>query len=137
MIALLVAASPTAQQPWINASSPTTQTLWGVASGDTQFVAVGEGGTILTSPDGIEWTLRTSGTSRWLLAAWSPVRNLFVVVGDAGTILTSPDGITWTPRSSGTVQRLNSVARGSRGGTVADVFLAVVKGALRLSRAIS
>ena len=28
----------------------------------TQFLAVGNGGTIMTSPDGIEWTAQKSGT---------------------------------------------------------------------------
>ena len=28
----------------------------------TQFLAVGNGGTIMTSPDGIEWTAQESGT---------------------------------------------------------------------------
>jgi uncharacterized delta-60 repeat protein len=115
-----------AQQPWSAAESPTTQTLWGIASGDTLFVAVGEGGTILTSPDGVVWTTRASGTNRWLLAAtWSPTVKSFVVVGDAGTILTSPDGITWTSRLSGTPQRLNSVAWSPKRFTNPDVFLAV------------
>ena len=115
-----------AQQPWTAAESPTTQTLWGVASGDSVFVAVGEGGTILTSPDGVAWTARVSGTSRWLLAAtWAPTVKTFVVVGEAGTILTSPDGIAWTPRTSGTTQRLNSVAWSPKRFTYPDVFLAV------------
>ena len=35
----------------------------------TQFVAVGDAGTILTSPDGITWTARTSGTGNTLLWA--------------------------------------------------------------------
>ena len=82
-----------------------------------QFVAVGEGGTILTSPDGTAWTKRTSGNSLWLVGVGFG-NGLFVVVGDLGTILTSPDGITWTTRRSGGV-RINAVAYGN--GT----FLAV------------
>jgi hypothetical protein len=37
--------------------------LFGVAYGNGLFVAVGNDGTILTSPDGVSWTQRTSGTS--------------------------------------------------------------------------
>jgi hypothetical protein len=40
--------------------------LNGVTYGNGLFVAVGEGGTILTSPDGASWTRRTSGTSNRL-----------------------------------------------------------------------
>lgn len=74
----------------------------------TQYVAVGTLGTILTSPDGVVWTTRTSGTSavlNWVV--WSGSQ--FVVVGDSGTILTSPDGITWTVRTSGVSNTLYSV----------------------------
>jgi hypothetical protein len=42
--------------------------LFGVTYGNGLFVAVGDGGTILTSPDGVSWTARTSGTSNWLTA---------------------------------------------------------------------
>ncbi|MFZ1640435.1 MAG: Calx-beta domain-containing protein [Candidatus Contendobacter sp.] len=64
-------------------------------SGD-QFVAVGTGGAILTSPDGATWTAITPAPTTQDLygVAWSGQR--FVVVGKSGTILTSPDGATWT-----------------------------------------
>ena len=66
------------------------------------FVAVGDIGTILTSPDGITWTSRTSGVSVVLSGVtYSESLGLFVAVGGSGTILTSPDGITWTSRTSG------------------------------------
>jgi hypothetical protein len=37
-----------------------------VTYGNGTFVAVGTGGTILTSPDGVNWTERTSGTRNQL-----------------------------------------------------------------------
>lgn len=124
--ALALVSSLPAQQPWSGAESPVTATLWGIAASDTQFVAVGEAGTILTSPDGRTWTARISGTDTWFLgAAWSPTLRQFIVVGDAGTILTSPDGLAWAPRTSGTTQRLNSVAWAPKRFTFPDVFLAV------------
>ena len=53
------------------------------------FVAVGASGTILTSPDGITWTARTSGTTNILYGVtWSGTQ--FVAVGGSGTIVTSP-----------------------------------------------
>jgi hypothetical protein len=74
-----------------------------VAYGNGLFVAVGPYGTILTSPDGVSWTRRTSGTSSWLSGV-TYGNGLFVAVGMSGTILTSPDGVTWTARTSGTEQ---------------------------------
>ena len=52
-------------------------------------MAVGRGGAILTSPDGVTWTQRTSGTSRDLNGV-AYGNGLFVAVGDFGIIFTSP-----------------------------------------------
>ena len=86
---------------------PQGNNLSGVAYGNGTFVAVGDSGTILTSPDGVTWTIRTSGTDSDLFAA-TYANGIFVVVGGStsspstgGTILTSPDGVTWTIRISG------------------------------------
>ena len=100
-----------AQETWTASASPTTQNLWSICYGKGQFVAVGEGGTILTSPDGTAWTKRASGSTLWLVGVGYG-NNLFVVVGDQGAILTSPDGIAWTTiRTGGT--RINAVAYGN------------------------
>ena len=54
------------------------------------FVAVGYSGKILTSPDGITWTSRTSGVSVYLTGVtYSAELGLFVAVGESGTILYS------------------------------------------------
>jgi hypothetical protein len=74
-----------------------TNRLRGVAWTGIQFVAVGDAGIILTSPDGTTWTPQTSGTTSDLYAAAADT-NIIVVVG--GGIFTSPTGTTWTPRTS-------------------------------------
>lgn len=66
------------------------------------WAAVGDAGRIETSPDGVTWTVRTSGTSRDLEhIAWSPDLEQFLAVGTNATALTSPDGDTWTARTTG------------------------------------
>jgi hypothetical protein len=89
------------------------QDLYDVTWGGNQFVAVGAGSSvgagiqaiILTSPDGVMWTRRVSGTTRDLKrVAWGG--NHFVAVGMYGTILNSPDGVTWTVIPSGTTNDL-------------------------------
>jgi len=69
---------------------------------------VGFYGTILTSPDGISWTERTSGTWEYLRGVIYG-NGLFVTVGQSGIILTSPDGNSWTERTSGTSEDLQGV----------------------------
>ena len=70
------------------------------------FAAVSNSGTsdrIMTSPDGITWTTRTTPNNEWLDITWSPQLGLFAAVGNSGTgdrVMTSPDGITWTSRTS-------------------------------------
>jgi uncharacterized membrane protein len=86
--------------------------LFGVTYGNGLFVAVGDGGVILTSPDGVSWTRRASGTSEWLRGV-TYGNGLFVAVGLGGTILTSPDGVSWTRRTSGTGNPLIGVTYGN------------------------
>jgi len=58
----------------------------------------------MTSPDGINWTSRTSAADNdWRAIAWSPELGLFAAVAGSGTgnrVMTSPDGINWTSRTS-------------------------------------
>jgi len=65
-----------------------------------QFLAVGNGGTIMTSPDGIDWTNQASGTDVRLNAAVSDGFD-YTVVGDGATILFSVDGVNWTSQYTG------------------------------------
>jgi hypothetical protein len=85
--------------------------LYAVTYGNGLFVAVGDRGAILTSPDGVNWTRQTSGTSDWLKGV-AYGNGLFVAVGGRGAILTSPDGVTWTAQTSGTGNSLSGVAYG-------------------------
>lgn len=71
------------------------------------LVAVSHGGTdangVMTSPDGITWTLRTCPVQQWRGIAWSPKLHLFAACAGSGTgnrFMTSPDGINWTSRTS-------------------------------------
>lgn len=93
---------------WTARTSGTTQHLRRVTWTGTQLVAVGDSGTILTSPDGVVWTPRTSGTTAHLRDIVSTGSQLVAVGGDS-TVLTSPDGLSWTSRKSGTTSFLTGV----------------------------
>jgi hypothetical protein len=53
--------------------------LWSVTYGNNTFVTVGDGGTILTSPDGITWTSQMG--KPYSLSAVTYGNNTFVAVG--------------------------------------------------------
>jgi hypothetical protein len=59
-----------------------------VGYGGGCFVAVGQGGTILTSEDGASWTPRQSGTDKWLLGVTSK-EDAIVAVGTYGAVTRS------------------------------------------------
>ena len=73
------------------------------------YVAVGNGGNVMTSADGTIWTSRTSNTSANLNAViWTG--SLYIAAGDGGVITTSPDGTTWTAGSTAATEDLMGVA---------------------------
>ena len=91
---------------------PQGNTLNAVAYGNNVFVAVGGNGTIITSPDGVTWTLRSSGTINDLYGI-TYNNNTFIAVGQAGAVVTSSDGIHWIVRTSGTVNDLKGITYGN------------------------
>lgn len=62
------------------------------------FVAVGYGGTILTSVDGIDWVARESATDDVLLAA-AVFGSEIYAVGGSGVLLSTDHGETWTVKA--------------------------------------
>jgi hypothetical protein len=68
----------------------------------------GVGATIVTSPDGVNWTSRVAYLPTALRAVtWSGQR--FVAVGDLGEVMTSDDGSSWTVQDAGTSANLVGV----------------------------
>ena len=107
--------------------SGSSEALRATTWGDGIYVAVGEGGTVLSSVDSVTWVPRESGTSVRLTGVAFGT-NGFVAVGEGSaglpsTILSSVDGMAWTRRSCPVTNNLSSVcfdmghyvAVGSRG----------------------
>jgi hypothetical protein len=80
---------------WYAMPVPTTNDLQGIAATTNLFIATGDKGTILTSPDGSNWTLRTAPTNRFLSSV-TPWAGGWVATGDDGAIVTSTDGEAWS-----------------------------------------
>ena len=102
---------------WSPQTSGTIQDLYGVSYLNGQFIAVGAGGTLLTSPDGVTWTARASNTNNNLRqVAYGVISTTligtYVAVGDAGTIVSSTDAANWTSQTIPTTQSFYSICFG-------------------------
>lgn len=72
-------------------------------------MAVGDNGTIITSPDGYNWTGRSFGVFPYLRGV-AYASGEYAAVGDGGTILISSDAIAWTQIPSVTGNSLHGIA---------------------------
>jgi hypothetical protein len=101
---------------WKN-PDPTGNNLTCVAPGNGTFVAVGYTGTIIHSPDGVNWSNVTIGRP-FTLHSVAFGNNLFVAVG-IQVVLTSTNGATWAIQTMDDVGQIESVAFGN------GIFVAV------------
>lgn len=107
---LLYSETPATGWNVIRYHLPSTE-IRSVSRGADKFVAVGQGGTVLTSTDTTLWTAVNVAPFRDLSdIVWTGSQ--YVAVGGMGTIMTSADGVFWSLRTSGTTQWLKSVAFG-------------------------
>jgi|GEM_PF-4586827 len=79
-----------------------------VTFGQKQFVAVGEHGTVLTSSDGITWSIVKLGVEKEI-SGIAYGNGVFVAVGEDGVIFRSIDGVQWVKISSPVKNRLEDV----------------------------
>lgn len=100
---------------WLVRKSPVNEHLYAAAHGNGTFVVVGNHQTILSSPEGLTWTVRRHKplTSDNSLNAVTFAENTFVAVGGGGDqILTSSNGTKWSVTRTGP-QELSGVAHGN------------------------
>ena len=104
---------------------PQGRALAAVTYGGGQFVAVGENGVIINSPDGYHWNNQFSGIGSNLRAV-AYADGFFATVGDAGVVLISTNAINWTQVATVTGNALYGIA-GNSGWRVNNLpqFLAV------------
>jgi hypothetical protein len=90
-----------------------TTTLFNITHGNGTYVSVGASGSILTSSNGILWTVRNASTHGGDINGVTYQNGLFVYGGTKGAIATSTDAITWTARTSGTTSTITSLIYGN------------------------
>jgi hypothetical protein len=94
----IAAADPLEPWHWRHPLPPGNE-LRAVAFGMNQFVAVGDL-TLLTSPNGADWTAHTSAQFQGLQALTTDGQ-LWVAAGTGGNVLLSPDARLWVPLATG------------------------------------
>lgn len=109
--ALPLAADEFSHWTWRN-PKPTGNILHAVTHAEDLFVAVGLYGSIVTSPDGTEWTLETSGTTAGLHGV-NHGGGRFVAFGKDATLAASPDGHAWTLPDHNLANSLKGMAYGA------------------------
>jgi photosystem II stability/assembly factor-like uncharacterized protein len=94
---------------WTRRESGTLSGLIAVTSGNGKIVIVGNNGVVLTSTDGLAWSLHNVGVNVAMnYVIWTGDK--FIAVGDSGTIATSPDGAQWVLRKHSQNYHLETVA---------------------------
>lgn len=99
--------------------------LRGIVAVGSSFVAVGDGGTIRSTGDGITWTDLTSNTTAHLNGIGFGAGR-YVAVGDGGVLVDSTNiGTTWTPKTIDGAGSLRAIAYGNNNNNVNNggVFL--------------
>ncbi|MGE3310355.1 MAG: WD40/YVTN/BNR-like repeat-containing protein [Limisphaerales bacterium] len=91
--------------PWSTTSGPNFNRI---TYDDGIFVAVGAGGHLATSPTGLVWTLRNTGT---LANLRSVIRGHdgWLAAGDDGVLLFAPDAKTWSLVDSGITETIHDI----------------------------
>jgi hypothetical protein len=116
------------RQVWTEQTSGTANALNDVTYGQGLYVAVGLSNTILTSPDGVTWTSRSTPVTINSINDIAFANGVFVAVGDASNpIIYSTDGITWVAGGGTSPNAIDGVAYGN------SKWVAVAEGASWIS----
>lgn len=111
---------------WRHSAPETTNDFTKVRFLNGQFMALGVGGALRMSSDGITWASRTSGVSTALLdGAYGAGR--YIAVGESGAIVGSVDGLAWEKFLTGVTTPLRAIAYGN------GIFVAVGDGGVVLT----
>ena len=96
-----------------NVVLPNIGLMWKVAFGNDTFVAVGTLGAVMTSLDGINWTVQNSSTEQDLFGI-DFGNDHFIAGGNDGTFITSNDqGVSWEVNSAGSDNNMRGMAYGN------------------------
>ena len=101
-------------QAWVSRTGAAENVWQSITYGDGLFVAVASSGTdrVMTSPDGISWTMRTVPDGSWKSVKYG--NGTFVAVASTGTnlVMTSTDGEVWTAQAAASLNQWSALSYG-------------------------
>ena len=88
-------------ESWTTVDIPESNRFTGMASNGSRLVLVGNDGLIMSSDNGLDWTLRQDSIPELSgidddFNFVSTANGLFIAGGKQGLLMTSPDGVVWT-----------------------------------------
>jgi hypothetical protein len=105
---------------WRN-PKPLGSELYSIVHAEEKFVAVGAYGELLSSPDGKEWTMHASPTTKRFLGVTHGA-GLFVAFGRQANLAVSPDGEHWTAPEHNLVLGIQGMAYGADTWVLLDEY---------------
>lgn len=94
--------SSTDGSTWIKESAPAIVDSEGVFWSGTQFVVAADNSTMMTSPDGVNWTAQSLDLPNLPYLGSTAIKGgTYVTVGQTGTVVSSIDATHWTLRRGG------------------------------------
>ena len=97
------------QTAWtVQSPAGLTDDIWCATFADETFVAVTGKGKVLSSSDGLTWSVQTVASGTWLVSVTYGA-GLWVVVGEGGSIYYSADLKNWSAAKAVTAERINGV----------------------------
>jgi trimeric autotransporter adhesin len=95
---------------WRTPGASVRSTLWQVTHMGTHYFTVGNFGTLMSSEDGIAWTVElTPGTNSFLLGVGGSSTNYMLAAGTMGTVLWATNAYEWFQLTSPTTNDLYGV----------------------------
>ena len=85
------------------AATNISTTLTGLAGISYTPASPAVAGSVMTSTDGVTWTVRVSPSNEWRSIVWAPELGIFAAIAQTGSsnrVMTSSNGITWVSRTT-------------------------------------
>jgi hypothetical protein len=106
---LAIGSNASGAMSWRTPVAPVRSTLWQVAYVSNHYFAVGNYGTLMSSEDGINWTVELTPSTNSILLGVGGSANFLLAVGTKGTVLWATNAYLWYQLTAPTTNDLYGV----------------------------